>query len=168
MPICIMLFVEFARMRWIFPCIKYIMHKVATVRTLAKPTCSFSFKYDWAKKTDDGSHQHDAGPVHLRVDSSSLPSQCCYQPRGSQSYLKKEPWHPRVMPKRHLAVVVAGLNQTLPAGKLDVWTTDANKPMNTKEAMIPGVYSFAAEIPPTARIAGGVCNLQSQSLARAD
>ena len=61
------------------------------------------------------------------------------------------------MPKRHLAVVVAGLNQTLPAGKLDVWTMDANKPMNTKEAMIPGVYSFAAEIPPTARIAGVEC-----------
>ena len=93
-------------------------------------------------QTDDGSHQHDAGPVHLRVlDSSSLPSHVIRnREEVSHDHLKKKPKHPRVMPKRHFAVVVAGLNQTLPAGKLDVWTTDANKPMNTKEAMIPGVF----------------------------
>ena len=43
-------------------------------------------------QTDDGSHQHDAGPVHLRVlDSSSLPSHViCNREEVSHGHLKKE------------------------------------------------------------------------------
>jgi hypothetical protein len=56
------------------------------------------------------------------------------------------------MPKRHFAVVVAGLYQTEPAGKREVELTDENKPMNTKEEMRPAVYSLATTGMATVRI----------------
>ena len=65
--------------------------------------------------------------------------------------------HPRVIPKRHLAVVVAGLYQTEPAGRREVELTLENKAMNTKDAMRPDVYSFATVGMATERRDGVEC-----------